>query len=235
MAKLPQNPDDDLRARGITTISMLGKRVAAMLDILYGGLYHLHSRQLRSIDWGHPTSMSLVVSEELSTFDFSLLTRLVFLAHDYAVRVAVQPAGPRHLRISSACGNVTRETCTRAIQASMRQFASTAVCTTTKMPGAASERSLMYATVESYASVTKLTLYHDSDGDDWIGDALIQRDIDLLDLARSLGAPIDQAAPILPQIRLAYLFLRDIEGDIVLIPAAEEEAVLNYLEKSHVP
>ena len=80
-------------------VSDLGARVAALLSDLFVGLYHIPARSLRRVDWKNQHHIEFVTDVNLATFDGPQLTRLVFLAHDYCVRVDVQPASPRYLRL----------------------------------------------------------------------------------------------------------------------------------------
>ncbi len=76
------------------TISPLGRRVAAILDAFYGGIYHAPEwRYLRQADWSADDWIEVRHRGSLSTFDFDELTRLVFLAHDYAVRLQLEAVG----------------------------------------------------------------------------------------------------------------------------------------------
>lgn len=80
-------------------VSDLGARVAALLSDLFVGLYHIPRRSLRRTDWTNRYYIEFVTDVNLATFDVPQLTRLVFLAHDYCVRVDVQPASPRYFRL----------------------------------------------------------------------------------------------------------------------------------------
>lgn len=79
-------------------VSDLGARVAALLSDLFVGLYHIPARSLRRVDWTNSHYIEFVTDVNLATFDGPQLTRLVFLAHDYCVRVDIQPASPRYFR-----------------------------------------------------------------------------------------------------------------------------------------
>lgn len=63
--------------------------------LFFLGRHHI-PRNLKP--WGDGWAVSAY--DALSTFDFDGLTRLVFLAHDHAVRVEVTPCNPQMLRIA---------------------------------------------------------------------------------------------------------------------------------------
>ena len=75
-----------------------GLRVADLLD-RWVGLHHIPEKHLAKVDWANPIWQELLWDDGcLSTFDFDMLTRLVFLAHDMAIRVEVNPC-MRHLKL----------------------------------------------------------------------------------------------------------------------------------------
>ena len=70
-------------------------RCAWVLIHAYSGAHHVGTVKLGPGDlW-----MEVAHFEEMATADSNLMTRLVLLAHDAAVRVSVQPSNPRYLRI----------------------------------------------------------------------------------------------------------------------------------------
>lgn len=71
-------------------ISKLGERVAALLDDFYAGIYHGDDAYLRKADWTNPDWIEVRHHGSMSTYDSDSLTRLVFLAHDYALRIELQ-------------------------------------------------------------------------------------------------------------------------------------------------
>lgn len=88
-----------LRCRNVgidpATVSALGFKVAEVCDALVGGLYNWPTRRsLKRVDWTNDQYMEIVYGGSLSTFDFDNLTRLVFLAHDHALRVELSGAAP---------------------------------------------------------------------------------------------------------------------------------------------
>ena len=73
-------------------ISLLGEAVADLLNEWAAGIYHLDSQDLGKVDWVEPRFLKFRLRyTRLSTWDFSDLTRLVFLAHDYCLRIEVIP------------------------------------------------------------------------------------------------------------------------------------------------
>lgn len=48
----------------------------------------------------HGDGIRVSTFQDLSTFDFDRLTRLVFAAHDHCVRVSVLPSSPKHVGIA---------------------------------------------------------------------------------------------------------------------------------------
>lgn len=75
--------------------SELGIRVAALLADWAGGGHHLEMGAMEKVDWSNEAyircQLDMGYIGDLSTFDFDGLTRLVFLAHDYSVRIAISP------------------------------------------------------------------------------------------------------------------------------------------------
>ena len=75
------------------TISPLGLRVAELLGRWYGGIYHANPKYMKEADWTSEDYIQLKYHGTLSTFDGDDLTRLVFLAHDLAIRVEISAVG----------------------------------------------------------------------------------------------------------------------------------------------
>lgn len=77
----------------------LGKRVADFLGQWEYGIYHLDYKALLRVDWNNERFIEIAISyKTLSTCDFDNLTRLVFLAHQTALRVEIMPLSPRSLK-----------------------------------------------------------------------------------------------------------------------------------------
>lgn len=99
------NPDHHAGAEWVAArigapLSPLGVKVADLLGYLFAGVYHIDRAVLRA-DWSNPSWIVVILRyETLSTFDNSLLTRLVFLAHHLALRVEVTAAAPNLLRLT---------------------------------------------------------------------------------------------------------------------------------------
>src|SRR3954462_15611397 len=75
--------------------SEVGIRVAERLDA-WDGLHHFDEAAMKKVEWSNPLFIELKLSTrttigQLSTWDFDMLTRLVFLAHDHCIRVAIRP------------------------------------------------------------------------------------------------------------------------------------------------
>jgi hypothetical protein len=82
------------------TVSALGFVVAEVCYALVGGLHNWPARRsLKRVDWTNAHYMEIVYGGPLSTFDFDNLTRLVFLAHDHALRVELSGAAPGAIRL----------------------------------------------------------------------------------------------------------------------------------------
>lgn len=91
--------------------------VLDMLGEFAGGLYNFHGSLIwDSTKWGQPEPKQdglkataaqwtrrggyrVLMGCHLSTWDNNLLTRLVFLAHDWGVRVEITPHTPRHFLV----------------------------------------------------------------------------------------------------------------------------------------
>lgn len=74
-------------------------KVMNILGIVGGGIYNAPITW-DTIDWDCGRGVSLIWRGGFATFDSSNLTRLVFLCHDARIRVSVDPAGPRLMRLS---------------------------------------------------------------------------------------------------------------------------------------
>ena len=74
-------------------------RALAVIELAFGGPHHVES--LKWLHMGEPLwqHCTFLVYGDLSTFDFSGLTRLVVGAHDYCVRASVMNGGPRRLKV----------------------------------------------------------------------------------------------------------------------------------------
>lgn len=80
--------------------SPLGMAVADLLGELFYGINHLPNNVINKVDWSDPSVILITIGwEDWSTFDFSTLTRLVFLAHHLAIRVDLTPVKYNYMRI----------------------------------------------------------------------------------------------------------------------------------------
>ncbi len=94
---------DHLRYWSKTEPTEAAVRVMELLD-LWQGLHHLDDEQMRKTDWSNPRFVSLKLGRfvspgALATHDFDDLTRLVFLAHDLAIRVQMAARSGRYMEI----------------------------------------------------------------------------------------------------------------------------------------
>ena len=81
-------------------LSPLGRDVAELLGAAYAGIYHIPGRAVHKTDWTNNLWIEIVVlAGEFATFDGSLLTRLVILAHEFCIRMEIEPANPYYLRL----------------------------------------------------------------------------------------------------------------------------------------
>lgn len=82
-------------------VSEQGARCAEFCERYYHGWHHFPDgdKGIRRTDWSrHFVEFTHHTDSDLCTFDFGGLTALMFLAHDMAIRVEVEPA-MRRLRI----------------------------------------------------------------------------------------------------------------------------------------
>lgn len=79
-------------------MSPLGVKVADLLGYLFQGIYHI-SREIGKVDWANPTWIAVNLRKDLATYDFDELTRLVFLAHAFCLRVSIESSSPQTIRL----------------------------------------------------------------------------------------------------------------------------------------
>lgn len=72
-------------------------RAMSVIDKVFGGEHHVQSLKWKDNIWSSCTFLTF--ESQLSTFDFSHLTRLVVVAHDEYLRAAVSGGGPRMMKI----------------------------------------------------------------------------------------------------------------------------------------
>jgi hypothetical protein len=81
-------------------LSPLGVKVANFLGDWQSGIYHLHQKELFRADWANNRYIEIsIFCSGMSTVDYDDLTRLVFLAHDMALRVQLEPSTHHHMRL----------------------------------------------------------------------------------------------------------------------------------------
>ena len=81
-------------------MSDLGKHVADLLGELFYGIYHINQNSLDRVNWENQYHIEISIGwTSWSTFDFSNLTRLVFLAHHRAIRVDLSPCNFTHIEL----------------------------------------------------------------------------------------------------------------------------------------
>lgn len=90
-------------------ISPLGREVADLLGDLYRGIYHLSEKDLKDTHFENDQWIEFVLAErDLSTVDGDGLTRIVVLAHDRRLRVAIHPRSDKSfLMVFHKCGTGT--------------------------------------------------------------------------------------------------------------------------------
>ncbi len=76
-----------------------GRNVAELLWTWARGIYHMEPAALRKAEWSSARLVQVWVSGDLATFDYDELTRLVFLAHDHSVRLAIKSHGPGRIAL----------------------------------------------------------------------------------------------------------------------------------------
>ncbi len=82
------------------TLSPLGERVANLLGWVFEGLYHLDRGALLKANWSDNVYIRLAPwCSGWSTYDSSILTRLVVACHDLAIRMEINPCNFHHLEL----------------------------------------------------------------------------------------------------------------------------------------
>jgi hypothetical protein len=69
-------------------LSPLGKDVADILGQAFLGIYHIE-KSARKTDWTNKQYIVIAIRTNLSTVDTDILTRLVVLCHDRAIRMDI--------------------------------------------------------------------------------------------------------------------------------------------------
>ena len=81
-------------------MSELGEKVADLLGDLFAGIYHLDDDKLKNVDWGSTHHIEYPLGwKQLSTYNNSLLTLLVLMAHQRALRVTIAPRSNKYITL----------------------------------------------------------------------------------------------------------------------------------------
>ncbi len=78
-------------------ISPDATRIEQVLADAYRGIHHVKPGEIKKFADDH---WEVSVYEDISTYDYDVLTRLVLAAHKYAVRVSIKSSGPRLLKLT---------------------------------------------------------------------------------------------------------------------------------------
>lgn len=91
----------NLEYRKMPAPSPLGERVAEILGLTFAGIYHIPEQTLfhKRTDWSRETCISIVIREELATWDRNDLTVLVILCHDACIRFSVSAISRGYLEL----------------------------------------------------------------------------------------------------------------------------------------
>lgn len=87
---------DWLKQQHITP-SEHGENVADILGQVFLGLYHI-DRQVYKVDWTELRCIEINLHSNFSTYDFNVLTRLVVLCHDRAMRLEISPCNMQFIK-----------------------------------------------------------------------------------------------------------------------------------------
>jgi hypothetical protein len=79
-------------------LSPLGRSVACFLNIMWG-MHHLNNYSLKKVNWEHDYYIEFVYDRDLCTVDKNDLTKLVVLAHQMKLRVSIEGAAHRYVRL----------------------------------------------------------------------------------------------------------------------------------------
>lgn len=88
---LSKNDLDIIKHYNKGKLSSNAEKSLIILSEAFGGLHHLESDQLKLFDYQSHFYNSYLMTGSLSTFDSMVLTCLVVMAHDMAVRFEIQP------------------------------------------------------------------------------------------------------------------------------------------------
>lgn len=88
-----------LRQRFGVKPSPLGELVADILGQVYEGIYHLPESTLCRVNWTEEHNITLCVYGSLASYDGWELTHLVILCHDACIRLEIEAAAHKYLRL----------------------------------------------------------------------------------------------------------------------------------------
>lgn len=84
----------------VKEMSTFGEAVANLLGDLYGGIYHLQDNDLKKVEWDNNHHIVFVLNwRSLSTTDNNLLTGLVILCHDRAIRCEISARSSKGIEL----------------------------------------------------------------------------------------------------------------------------------------
>jgi len=87
-----------LEKQGIE-MSEFGRQVADLVGELFDGIYHIGKQAVKA-NWNRDKFVSVVVQDHhFSTYDSSMLTHLIILAHNRNIRAHTRAAAPGYLRL----------------------------------------------------------------------------------------------------------------------------------------
>lgn len=81
-------------------LSPLGRTVADALGYVWRGLYHLPNRSVDKTEWHAEDCVAVWIFGDVATYDSDRLTALVVVCHDLGLRMAIEPHGPRRLKLT---------------------------------------------------------------------------------------------------------------------------------------
>jgi hypothetical protein len=90
---------DWLKSDAKKKVSPFGEQVADLLGYAFHGIYHIQSEVLKADFESNSWIVVTVGWKSLCTYDDSLLTTLVFLAHWMAIRLQIEGASHKYLRL----------------------------------------------------------------------------------------------------------------------------------------
>jgi hypothetical protein len=81
-------------------LSEFQAKVIDIVGMIGGGIYNANICSPEKIDWHYGGGVSLTWFQELATWDFDQLSRLVFLCHMARIRCSVSAVAPRTIRLA---------------------------------------------------------------------------------------------------------------------------------------